>query len=518
MFDPTVLWKAPEVNPVNRKARSIPGLNPINVYGRVFFFSWFGFLIAFWSWYAFPPLLSQTIAKDLGLSQSDVANSNIVALTATLLIRLVAGPACDRFGPRLTFAGTLLAGAIPTALAGAVYNVEGLLALRFFVGILGGSFVPCQVWSTGFFDKNVVGTANALTGGFGNAGGGITYFLMPAIFDSLVTERGLTPHVAWRVTFIVPFICIVVTAVAMLILCPDTPTGKWSDRHLAVQQNLASHGISGAIVDVPGSLTDKATTGAESPDGSGSGNDEKKLGFEAVEPKRPVGFGHEAQIGEQAMLDTARGEVVVKPSFRDALPVIISPQTLVLAGGYFCSFGAELAINSILGSYYVKNFPYLMQRGSGNWAAMFGLLNVAFRPLGGVFSDLVYPRTGVWGKKFLIHFVAVMTGVFAIAIGLTDPNDQDTMFGLVAGMAFFMEAGNGANFGLVPHVFPQSNGIVSGCTGAAGNLGGIVFAIIFRYNGKDYAKVFWIIGVMTIGINLALCWIKPIPKHQVGGR
>lgn len=51
MFDATVLWKAPEVNPLNRKARAIPGLNPLNVYGRVFFFSWFGFLIAFWSWF-----------------------------------------------------------------------------------------------------------------------------------------------------------------------------------------------------------------------------------------------------------------------------------------------------------------------------------------------------------------------------------------------------------------------------------------------------------------------------------
>jgi nitrate/nitrite transporter NarK len=47
------------------------------------------------------------------------------------------------------------------------------MVLRFFIGILGGSFVPCQVWSTGFFDKNVVGSANALTGGWGNAGGGI---------------------------------------------------------------------------------------------------------------------------------------------------------------------------------------------------------------------------------------------------------------------------------------------------------------------------------------------------------
>ena len=50
MFDITLLWRAPVVNPVNHKARSIPGLNPFNLYGRVFFFAWFGFFVAFWSW------------------------------------------------------------------------------------------------------------------------------------------------------------------------------------------------------------------------------------------------------------------------------------------------------------------------------------------------------------------------------------------------------------------------------------------------------------------------------------
>lgn len=52
------LWVAPEINPVNSKARSIPILNLWNVYGRVFFFSWFGFTVAFWAWYTFPPLVS----------------------------------------------------------------------------------------------------------------------------------------------------------------------------------------------------------------------------------------------------------------------------------------------------------------------------------------------------------------------------------------------------------------------------------------------------------------------------
>lgn len=333
------------------------------------------------------------------------------------------------------------------------------MALRFFIGILGGSFVPCQVWSTGFFDKNVVGTANALTGGLGNAGGGITYFLMPAIFDSLVANQHLTPHVAWRVAFIVPFICITVTAVAMLVCCPDTPTGKWSERHLHAAQNLANHGITGDVVDVPGELTDKKPEleGSESPS---VGSNQEKMQYAAT-GKRNASYDHEAQIGEQQLLDTARGEVVVKPTFKEAMTVVFSLQTLVLAGCYFCSFGSELAINSILGSYYVKNFSRLGQTGSGNWAAMFGLLNVFFRPLGGALSDFLYTRSGVWGKKVLMHSYGIITGAFLIAIGLKDPHDESMMFGLVAGMAFFLEGGNGANFSLVPHVHPFANGTSS---------------------------------------------------------
>ena len=399
-------------------------------------------------------------------------------------------------------------------LAGAVTNAKGLLALRFFVGILGGSFVPCQVWSTGFFDKNIVGTANAFTGGFGNAGGGVTYFLMPAIFDSLVHSQHMSAHKAWRVAFVVPFIVIVAVSVALLLVCPDTPTGKWSERHLAAQHNLAEHGITGDVVEVPGEITDEKSSSPESGSPAPEQHGEKLV----YDAKRTGSFDREAQIGEQSMLDTARGEIIQKPSFKEAIPVICSLQTLVTCFCYFCSFGAELSINSILGAYYLKNFPKLGQTGTGRWAAMFGLLNVAFRPAGGLLSDAIYRRSNVWGKKYLVHTYGIITGAFLIAIGLTDSRSKSTMFGLIAGMAFFLEGGNGANFGLVPHVHPHANGIVSGCTGATGNLGGIIFAIIFRYLGKNYGKGFWIIGVITIAINLCLSWIKPIPKGQIGGR
>ena len=55
-------------------------------------------------------------------------------------------------------------------------------------------------------------------------------------------------------------------------------------------------------------------------------------------------------------------------------------------------------------------------------------------------------------------------------------------------------------------------------TGAAGDLGGIVFLLIYRYSGTNYGRVFWIVGIITIVGNLLVSWIRPIPKGQLGGR
>ena len=437
----------------------------------------------------------------------------VIKLTRVrLLVRLISGPSCDRFGPRVTFAGLLLVGAIPTFCAGGVKTTSGLMAIRFFIGILGGTFVPCQVWTTGFFDKNVVGTANSLTAGFGNAGGGITYFVMPAIYNSLVDNNHLKPHTAWRVAFVVPGILITASAIAMLLFCPDTPTGKWSERHLAVNDNMRKHSMVG-VVEVPGQISEEKPTADSSPDGSRSGDDKKDIG-----PGNPQFGDREAHLTPDQMLDTAKGEVVRAPTMGEIIKVFASPQSFVTAACYFCSFGAELAINSILGTYYQTHFKLTLQE-SGNWAAMFGLLNVVFRPIGGSTADLAYRATGsVWAKKALLHSYALLTGVFLIIIGQLNSKNHNTMYGLIAGMAFFLEAGNGVNYSVVPHVHPFANGVISGLTGASGNLGGIIFSVIFRADKTNYGKSIWIIGVITIVLNAAVAWIPPIPKGQIGGR
>jgi nitrate/nitrite transporter NarK len=82
------------------------------------------------------------------------------------------------------------------------------------------------------------------------------------------------------------------------------------------------------------------------------------------------------------------------------------------------------------------------------------------------------------------------------------------LIGAFAVAAVFTEAGNGANFAVVPHVHPANNGIVSGLTGAAGNLGGIVFNLVFRFNGTNYHKAYWIMGVISLILPLSVSWIR----------
>lgn len=349
---------------------------------------------------------------------------------------------------------------------------------------------------------------------------------MPAIYTSLVGD-GLTPHVAWRVTFIVPAVIIVAVATALLFLCPDTPTGKWEDRMQVAENDLLGQAIDPAvIIDIPGSITptkDNASRSGSSSPPYDTLEDEKKLG-----ETRGVFADHEAQMGEHQMVDTARGEVVQKPSFMQIACVSFSPQTLVLGAAYFSTFGAELSINSILGTYYQNQLntkaskftkPYNLETLS-NWAAMFGLMNVVFRPLGGAVADFAYNRTkSVWSKKALLHSYAFIAGAFLIAIGQIKTHHLGELVCLVGiGFAFFLEGANGLNFSIVPHVHPTSNGVVSGFTGACGNLGGIVFAVILRYNPTNQNRGIWIIGVVIMALQVVTCWVKPISKGQIGGR
>ncbi|KAF9316410.1 hypothetical protein BG003_001993 [Podila horticola] len=117
-----------------------------------------------------------TIKADLKLIPHSISDANLTSVGASILAQLMIGPLCDCYGPRKAMADLLFIGSITIGLAGLASDANGLIISRFFSGIIGATFVPCQYWASLTFSSNIVGTANAICGGFGNMGAGVSYF------------------------------------------------------------------------------------------------------------------------------------------------------------------------------------------------------------------------------------------------------------------------------------------------------------------------------------------------------
>lgn len=132
---------------------------------RAFHASWISFFTAFFLWFAVTPLLGE-IKETLTLSKEQIWTSSLCGTAGTILMRLILGPLCDKFGARLCMASILLISALPCAMTGLIESAEGLYIARAFIGIAGASFVACQYWTSSMFTREVAGTANALVAGW----------------------------------------------------------------------------------------------------------------------------------------------------------------------------------------------------------------------------------------------------------------------------------------------------------------------------------------------------------------
>ncbi|KAH9836835.1 major facilitator superfamily domain-containing protein [Rhodofomes roseus] len=521
---PPTLWQSiteTRINPLNGKCTTLPILSLKTQYSRNFHLSWLGFWSAFLSWFAFSPLIPEAVKSDLNLSAAQVGNSNIVSLCSTLLVRLIVGPLVDRYGPRKVMAGILVLGAIPSGLAGTISSASGLYVVRFFIGILGGTFVPCQAWTSTFFDKRVVGRANAIAGGWGNSGGGFTFIIMLAVYDRLIRD-GLAKHVAWRASFaIVPVPVLLTVAALTLIFGTDHPNGKWEDRfarpsasfrddveHVAGPEDTSSTGnASSNLKDAP-SIQDAEKADKRT-------DDEKKGSADADVNVAPVDAANPDAVGVViSSVDVAVNQPVTMAVVKETT---LNPATWLPSMAYLTTFGFELAVDANLSNvlynmYQNKTFG---QTKAGYIAAIYGLLNIFSRAFGGYFGDMVYRRFGVPGKKYLTLALGVIQGILSIALGVYIDSRSDPSLAAVIVifviLALFNEAGNGANFSLVPHCNPNSNGFMTGIVGAWGNLGGVFFALIFRMQPKPYGKAFWISGIVAVVVNLLLLPIR-VPR------
>lgn len=147
------------------------------------------------------------------------------------------------------------------------------------------------------------------------------------------------------------------------------------------------------------------------------------------------------------------------------------------------------------------------------------MANIIARPLGGWLADVVFVPYGTRGKQLLASALTACQGILALALGLYVRQSYNaggvpalgTQIGLIALMAVVSEAGSGACFALVPHCAARSPGLVTGVVGASGNLGGIIFGLMFRYQAAQASAMGWVAsGAFALVVSTG-CAFLPAP-------
>jgi NNP family nitrate/nitrite transporter-like MFS transporter len=194
---------------------------------RTFHITWLTFFVCFFGWFGLAPLMP-AIKADLNLDKSQIGNIVIASVSGTILARLLIGRLCDTWGPRKTYTTLLLIGALPVMAVGLARDYSSFLLFRLAISVIGASFVITQYHTSMMFDSNIKGTANAVAGGWGNLGGGITNMVMPLIF-ALMVGFGFTDKEAWRYAMIFPGILMLIMAFLYYNYTKDCPAGNYED-------------------------------------------------------------------------------------------------------------------------------------------------------------------------------------------------------------------------------------------------------------------------------------------------
>lgn len=206
---------------------------------RTFHITWLTFFVCFFGWFGIAPLMP-AIRADLGLTKPQVGNTIIAAVSATIFARLIIGKLCDTWGPRKTYTALLIVGALPVMLVGLAKDYTSFLLFRLAIGVIGASFVITQFHTSMMFAPNIKGTANAVAGGWGNLGGGITQLAMPLIMATIM-GFGFVKADAWRLAMIVPGLMMLIMAWVYWKYTKDTPAGNYDEiKHTSTSTSTVS--------------------------------------------------------------------------------------------------------------------------------------------------------------------------------------------------------------------------------------------------------------------------------------
>lgn len=458
---------------------------------RTLHLTWLAFFISFFVWFNHAPLLS-AIQQSLGLTEQELKALLIMNVALTIPGRIVIGMLVDKYGPRITFSALLFVSSFICFFFAFADSYTALLASRFALGFVGAGFVIGIRMIGEWFPARQVGLAEGIYGGWGNFGSAAAALTLPSVALLFGGDEG------WRYAIAGTGVVALVYAFVFHALARNTPKGS--------------------------TYFKPKKTGAMEVTSKGDF-------FFYLLMNTPLyaalaGLAWKLGPANLAIIDAAFADGVYllllalylyqawhvwrinRHVFSESVPELHRyrfKNVAVLDLAYFVTFGSELAVVSMLPLFFKETFSLSMVE-AGMLGAGFAFMNLVARPTGGFFSDRFGRK-----KSLTLLLCGLAVGYFLLS---RITAEWPLALAVLATMAcsFFVQAGEGAVFAIVPLVKRRMTGQIAGMVGAYGNVGAVTFLTIFSF--VEASSFFLVIAAAAVLILIAVQFIDE-PSGQM---
>ena len=456
---------------------------------RTLHLTWIAFFISFFVWFNHAPL-RDSIMQTFGMSMDEWKALLILNVALTIPSRIIIGMLVDKFGPRHTYSALLLISSFLCFFFAFAPNTEALLVGRFLMGFVGAGFVIGIRMIAEWFPHREVGLAEGVYGGWGNFGSAAAAFALPSI-ALLLGE--------WRYAVAMTGLIALVYSVIFFLRARNTPKGStYFKPNKTGAMEITSKGdfFLYALMNIPMYAALAVLTWKLSPANLGMlGGTVSTLIYVGLAGLYLYQLSHMYKLNKHVFTET----VPELERYRFS-------QVAVLDLAYFVTFGSELAVVSMLPGFFIDTFS-MEPVQAGLLAGGFAFMNLVARPSGGLFSDK-------FGRKhsLMILLTGLAVGYFLmsqIGFGWWIPVAvATTMF-----CSFFVQAGEGAVFAIVPLIKRRMTGQIAGMVGAYGNVGAVTFLTVFSF--VDASTFFLVIAGAAIVTLIFIGLFMREPKGQI---
>ena len=440
--------------------------------------TWFAFFLTFVVWFNHAPMLV-FMKEAFDMSAQQVKALMILNVALTIPARIIIGILVDKIGPRKVYSSLLILSSFICLAFAFADSYEQLALLRFLMGFVGAGFVIGIRMVGEWFPHKSVGVAEGIYGGWGNFGSAAAAMSLPTLALLYGGEDG------WRYAIATTGIIAGLYGIFYYIVARNTPKGStyfkpkksgglevtsWGDFWLYLGMNIPMYLALGVL------------SWKLSPSGVALLTETAMYTIWAL--LVALYFFQASQIWK-----------VNKDHLLNGVPELDKyhfKQVAILDWSYFVTFGSELAVVSMLPLFFLETFDTLTPVQAGLLGSGFAFMNLVARPTGGWFSDHIGRRKAL---MFLIAGLAV--GYFVLS---TVDSSWWIPAAVIATMccSFFVQAGEGAVFAVVPLIKRRMTGQIAGMAGAYGNVGAVTYLTVLSF--VDYSTFFMVIGCSALVI------------------